>query len=127
MSRRNYLAAVLAAMLLPAAQSAAAQAYPNKPVRMIVPYPPGGSVDFTGRELAAKAIQYIAHLKLDYLRFDDAGINFRHVEQFIEQRFQRLHRIVDARHKFCALFVAHFIGHFIGRPLTSSRWLKVRG
>ena len=28
--------------------------YPNKPVRMIVPYPPGGSVDFTGRELAAK-------------------------------------------------------------------------
>jgi tripartite-type tricarboxylate transporter receptor subunit TctC len=28
--------------------------YPNKPVRLIVPYPPGGSVDFTGRELAAK-------------------------------------------------------------------------
>src|SRR3982751_1167307 len=28
--------------------------YPNKPVRMIVPYPPGGSVDFTGRELAQK-------------------------------------------------------------------------
>ncbi len=54
MLRRNYLGAVLAAMLLPAAQSAAAQAYPNKPVRMIVPYPPGGSVDFTGRELAAK-------------------------------------------------------------------------
>jgi len=28
--------------------------YPTKPVRLIVPYPPGGSVDFTGRELAAK-------------------------------------------------------------------------
>ena len=54
MLRWNYLAAVLTAMLLAAAQSAAAQAYPNKPVRMIVPYPPGGSVDFTGRELAAK-------------------------------------------------------------------------
>ena len=54
MLRWNYLALVLTAMLLAAAQSAAAQAYPNKPVRMIVPYPPGGSVDFTGRELAAK-------------------------------------------------------------------------
>jgi len=54
MLRWNYLALVLTAMLPAAAQSAAAQAYPNKPVRMIVPYPPGGSVDFTGRELAAK-------------------------------------------------------------------------
>ena len=36
------------------AAHAAAQTYPNKPVRLIVPYPPGGSVDFTGRELAAK-------------------------------------------------------------------------
>ena len=54
MLRWNYLALVVTAMLPAAAQSAAAQAYPNKPVRMIVPYPPGGSVDFTGRELAAK-------------------------------------------------------------------------
>ena len=38
------------------APPAAAQnaAYPDKPVRLIVPYPPGGSVDFTGRELAQK-------------------------------------------------------------------------
>ena len=35
-----------------------AQAYPDKPVRLIVPYPPGGSVDFTGRELAAKLSEY---------------------------------------------------------------------
>ena len=53
MSKCNRLAA-LTAILLAAAQFATAQSYPHKPVRMIVPYPPGGSVDFTGRELAQK-------------------------------------------------------------------------
>ena len=33
---------------------AVAQTYPDKPIRLIVPYPPGGSVDFTGRELGQK-------------------------------------------------------------------------
>ena len=28
--------------------------YPNKPISLIVPYPPGGSVDFTAREVAQK-------------------------------------------------------------------------
>jgi tripartite-type tricarboxylate transporter receptor subunit TctC len=31
-----------------------AQSYPTKPIRLIVPYPPGGSVDFTAREVAQK-------------------------------------------------------------------------
>jgi tripartite-type tricarboxylate transporter receptor subunit TctC len=31
-----------------------AQNYPARPVRLIVPYPPGGSVDFTAREIAQK-------------------------------------------------------------------------
>jgi len=33
---------------------AVAQAYPVKPVRLIVPYPPGGPTDFVGRALAQK-------------------------------------------------------------------------
>ena len=33
--------------------SAFAQQYPNRPIRMIVPYPPGGSTDPTGRAFAA--------------------------------------------------------------------------
>jgi tripartite-type tricarboxylate transporter receptor subunit TctC len=39
---------------LAAPQADAAAGYPNRPIRLIVPYPPGGSVDFTGREVAAK-------------------------------------------------------------------------
>ena len=31
---------------------ASAQAYPTKPVRVIVPYPPGAGTDFTAREIA---------------------------------------------------------------------------
>ncbi len=44
---------VLAATLLAAAcGSAVAQAWPNRPVRMVIPWPPGGGADIVGRILA---------------------------------------------------------------------------
>jgi tripartite-type tricarboxylate transporter receptor subunit TctC len=43
-----------AAVLCLAAATSAAQEYPAKPIRMIIPYPPGGGTDFFARTLGAK-------------------------------------------------------------------------
>lgn len=57
-TRALCVAFALTLALAPAAASAQANAtgaaWPNKPVRVIVPFPPGGSVDVTTRQLAQK-------------------------------------------------------------------------
>ncbi len=44
----------LAAVAAPLAIAAAAQSYPNKPIRIVVPFPPGAFNDTLGRTIAAK-------------------------------------------------------------------------
>src|SRR5258708_7798966 len=45
---------LMAALFALAATLAHAQAYPSKPVRLIIPFPPGGSNDLVGRAVAAQ-------------------------------------------------------------------------
>jgi tripartite-type tricarboxylate transporter receptor subunit TctC len=53
-SRYAVLLTSLVALALPAAQALAQKSYPNKAIRMIVPFAPGGSNDIMGRLVAAK-------------------------------------------------------------------------
>jgi len=48
----SFRAAGLAAALVLAAAGAHAQAWPNKPLRIVVPYPPGGSSDIIARAIS---------------------------------------------------------------------------
>ncbi len=52
--KRRTIAAALAATLLGFAGLAGAQSYPSKSVKVIIPFPPGGTLDFVGRLLAQK-------------------------------------------------------------------------
>jgi tripartite-type tricarboxylate transporter receptor subunit TctC len=53
--RRKFLHLAAAGVALPAVlRSARAQAYPNRPVKLVVPFPPGGAFDAIGRPWAEK-------------------------------------------------------------------------
>jgi tripartite-type tricarboxylate transporter receptor subunit TctC len=54
LNRRAWLAGTAAAAIALAARPAVAQAYPQRPVRLIVPYAPGGGTDVFSRLLGAQ-------------------------------------------------------------------------
>ena len=57
MRRRAFTASALAALAAPVAAPAIAQDWPSKPLRMVIPYPPGGPSDVSTRIVMAHAAQ----------------------------------------------------------------------
>ena len=56
-----FLTASLLATSVGIVPSAAAQEFPNRPVRIVVPYPPGGNVDITARTVQAALGEALGH------------------------------------------------------------------
>src|SRR5688572_24870680 len=57
---KTVLCAIAVALAQPAvAQSAVSPSYPNQPIRMIAPFPPGGSVDIMARLIAEPLAQQL--------------------------------------------------------------------
>jgi tripartite-type tricarboxylate transporter receptor subunit TctC len=57
-SRRNFLAATAAAFIVAGTATVGlAQSYPSKPIRLVVPYPPGGSTDIVARVIGEQLSQ----------------------------------------------------------------------
>ena len=51
---REWCGVAGAAIVMLASVAASAQQYPSKPLRLIIPYPPGGGIDIVGRPLALR-------------------------------------------------------------------------
>lgn len=54
MQRKSFIKLATGAITMAIAGMAAAQAYPNKTVKVVIPFPPGGTLDTVGRQLAQK-------------------------------------------------------------------------
>jgi tripartite-type tricarboxylate transporter receptor subunit TctC len=52
MTKMKFLALLITPLLVAATASAQAQSYPNKPLKLVIPYSPGGALDYTGRVMA---------------------------------------------------------------------------
>jgi tripartite-type tricarboxylate transporter receptor subunit TctC len=56
----SFFARLACLLALFASLGAWSQSYPTKPIRLIIPYPPGGSVDLVGRNVAKKLTDFLA-------------------------------------------------------------------
>jgi len=71
---RTLIAAALALAAAIVAHAALAQSYPSKAIRLVSPFPPGGSVDVVGRLLAAKLSESLGQQMLVDNRSGASGV-----------------------------------------------------
>jgi tripartite-type tricarboxylate transporter receptor subunit TctC len=77
---RNAVSAVLLALAAVLAPVAGAQQFPVKPVRMVLPFPPGGSLDVVARPLSIKMGELMGHqVIVDYRVGASGNIGTEHV------------------------------------------------
>src|SRR5262245_16275665 len=73
--RRTFLRLAIGAAALPAASRIArAQSYPARPIRLVVPFPPGGAYDLVGRPLADKLKPLLGTLVIENIGGGGASI-----------------------------------------------------
>lgn len=82
MRLRTFVAAIAAAPLLLAGSALAQDAWPSKPVQLVIPFPPGGPTDVTGRVLAEKLA---LELKQPVLVVNKGGASGNIGAQFVAQ------------------------------------------
>ena len=58
MRRRDLLALSLAALPMALRPAAAQSKYPERPIRLVIPFPPGGVYDAVGRPWADRPLNY---------------------------------------------------------------------
>ncbi len=63
----NTLRTLLAGVLFFASAAAFAQGYPSRPIRLIVPFTPGGSTDILGRAIGQKLATAIATARREHV------------------------------------------------------------
>src|SRR5215813_10802329 len=66
--------ALIAGGMLGAQGSAQAQTYPTKPIKLVLPYAPGGIIDYVGRSLAQKLTEILGQPVVRHHRLGAGGI-----------------------------------------------------
>jgi tripartite-type tricarboxylate transporter receptor subunit TctC len=95
MNRKQFVRRATAAVLLAAGlgTGAMAQPWPTKPITMIIPFPPGGTLDVVGRMLAQKLGQQLGQTVIVDNRPGGAGTIGAHAVAHAPGR--RLHAAVQ--------------------------------
>src|SRR3954464_10998729 len=72
--RRTVLKAALALPLLATALPASAQSWPDKPIKLLVPFAAGGNIDVNGRLMAARLSEVLGQQMIVENRVGGSGI-----------------------------------------------------